>query len=192
MLDFKIPAIIIFLCYLVFLIKTYHQKKPIVHLFQASFVVYISFIIKFTLFPLPITKNTIHIMREVEAEYGAFLHNNFIPLDFLTTGNLLSLGIIGNLALLSFLGMYIPLFSAKLQSIKAVFLIVFLTSLSIETTQFIISLIVGYTYRTFNVDDIILNVSGACIVYVFLKGAIYTYKKYTDIDLFNEFYKLKS
>lgn len=193
MLEFTIPAIVLFVGYLIFFLITFQKKRLIVHLFQASFVVYISFVIKFTLFPFPFTKQTIQVMRTAELHRNSpyELSNNFIPFEFLASGNLLTLGVIGNIALLAFLGIYIPLTSKRLHSMKAVFLITFFVSLSIELTQLTVSKVVGFTYRIFNIDDIILNVVGACIVYALLLGATHLYKQATEVNLFDEFYALK-
>ncbi len=192
MLEFTIPAIVLFVGYLIFFLITFQKKHLIVHLFQASFVMYMSFVIKFTLFPFPFTKQTIQVMREAELHHGPYISNNFIPFEFLASGNLLTLGVIGNIALLAFLGIYIPFTSKKLHSMKAVFLITFLTSLSIELTQLTVSKVVGVTYRIFNIDDIILNVAGACIVYALLRLATHYYKKFAEVDVFAEFYALKT
>lgn len=193
MLDFTLPAIVISIGYLLFFLLTFKKKRLIVHLFQASFVVYMSFVIKFTLFPFPFTKQTIQVMRTAELHRNSpyELSNNFIPFEFLASGNLLTLGVIGNIALLAFLGIYIPLTSKRLHSWKAVLLITFFASLSIELTQLTVSKVVGFTYRIFNIDDIILNVVGACIVYGLLQLGIHLYKKFSEVNLLDEFYALK-
>lgn len=67
-----------------------------------------------------------------------------------------------NLIMLAPLGVYLSLLF-NIRSIKKAALIIFLTSLTIETYQLIFSTIGLIFPRTFNVDDLILNTLGGCI-----------------------------
>lgn len=74
------------------------------------------------------------------------------------------------------LGFFIPLLFEKFKNFKSVFLIGLLSSLSIEATQFLISLFLGFTYRNTDIDDIILNVIGCVFGFIIYKTLIFISK----------------
>ena len=144
--------------------------------FNLSFGLYLSLIIAFCFFPI----------RFGYSGYDAL--NNFIPFKSIidcvndsfqnhTPHGLLS--VIGNLLMLTPLGLF---FSFYIKDFKKRLLGVFLFSVSIEVLQFIIGLIIGYNYRSIDIDDIILNVAGGIISCVIFKFVIngYKKKKYSD------------
>ncbi|MFZ3591272.1 VanZ family protein [Bacillus sp. DJP31] len=71
----------------------------------------------------------------------------------------------GNILLLMPLGVLAPLLSDKFIGIKNTLLLGLLTSISIETIQFL-ELLAGGRVRTVDVDDVICNVIGTCIGYL--------------------------
>jgi glycopeptide antibiotics resistance protein len=71
--------------------------------------------------------------------------------------------IFGNLIIFIPLGIFIPAIFKRCRSIKMVSLVCFSCSLSIELIQLLLR--VWGTYRTADVDDIILNTSGGAIGY---------------------------
>lgn len=59
-------------------------------------------------------------------------------------------------------------YSIYVKNYKMRFLYVFLFSVSIETMQFFIGLIIGYNYRCIAIDDVILNTVGGIIgIFIF-------------------------
>ena len=71
--------------------------------------------------------------------------------------------VLGNFVMLLPLGIYIPLLFPKLSGFFKVFIVCLLVSVSIELMQLITS------YRSTDIDDVILNTSGAVIGYVMYK-----------------------
>lgn len=130
-------------------------------------------VISLTLFPIPFQKELIESMQN-----NNYIKHNFIP--FKDTWSTLSnetaslkwkvylLG--GNLALLIPLGVLLPILKRNIQ-INQMVLYAFFTSLSIETTQLLISSILGFNYRSFSVDDLILNTLGGFLGYLIYRLA---------------------
>ncbi|MDQ0888752.1 glycopeptide antibiotics resistance protein [Paenibacillus sp. V4I9] len=130
------------------------------------FFVYILAVVAVTLFPIPIDNRFIeHVIIK-----GLHQTNNFIPFKTITDVlhnryymvALKNIG--GNILLLMPLGLFIPLIWGGIYWKRAVF-VGFTSSFIIELTQAIISLFVGFTYRSSDVDDIILNTIGLSIGY---------------------------
>jgi glycopeptide antibiotics resistance protein len=71
--------------------------------------------------------------------------------------------VVGNLVMLLPLGIYIPLLFPKFSGYLKVFIVCLLVSISIELMQLITSV------RSTDIDDVILNTSGAIIGYVLYK-----------------------
>jgi glycopeptide antibiotics resistance protein len=70
---------------------------------------------------------------------------------------------IGNLLLMTPLGFLLPLLWERFRRLGAMAVAGFLTSLTIEASQLAISTLLGHTYRLFEVDDLMLNTSGAVL-----------------------------
>ncbi|MGX9290774.1 VanZ family protein [Bacillus sp. A015] len=146
--------------------------SKILFLYYILFSLYIASLVSLTFFPFPYQKKLIEIM--IEDNLGTI--HNFIP--FKTIIVTLELGltsfikqIIGNVILFIPLGFILPILSSFYQLRKVIY-IGFLVSLSIELIQFGLDLIVGYNYRSFDVDDIITNTLGTLIGVI-----IYKYSK---------------
>ena len=71
--------------------------------------------------------------------------------------------IVGNVVMLLPLGMFIPLMFSRVRKFIPVVVLCFLTSVMIELMQLITS------YRSTDVDDVILNTAGACIGFLIYK-----------------------
>lgn len=92
----------------------------------------------------------------------------FINLQFNILTNYLPLQLIGNLLLLAPFSFFTAIFSYKFSDFKYNILLMFLSSLSIETMQLAFS----FFYlgnRTFDINDLLLNTIGSVIGYVFYK-----------------------
>ncbi|HFK1465098.1 TPA: VanZ family protein [Bacillus cereus] len=178
MLDFKIPFLLVFIIYSIYLIKTFKKKTLFKNFVEVTFVVYITCLISITLFPIPIDKMTIYYAKET-----SYLQNNFIPLHFLN--NFSMYPSLGNFILLFPLGFYLPLINIKLKSYKELFIFAFFSSLSIELIQFLISWLAGFTYRTTDIDDLILNTLGALFGYFIFKILSNVFENLFQINIFN-------
>ncbi|SDX02198.1 VanZ like family protein [Alicyclobacillus hesperidum] len=134
-----------------------HQAIPFV------FFVYLLIVIKITLFPI-----SFHNL-------GNPPENNLIPFKTITTiiaahslsYDLYNIG--GNIALFIPFGFLWPLVFRNKSKFLKVLLYGFFLSLLSESGKFIISCILGFTYRDFDVDDLILNTFGVILGYFFLR-----------------------
>jgi glycopeptide antibiotics resistance protein len=128
------------------------------------FFLYILEVVAVTFFPIPID-----IAATIKS--GMHQNNNFIP--FKTIKEVLHnhyymvalKNIGGNILLFVPLGFFIPLMWGKVNWKRAV-LLGFASSICIEVTQATISLFLGFTYRSSDVDDIVLNTVGFAFGYV--------------------------
>lgn len=128
------------------------------------FSIYITSLVVFTLFPFPYQKELIEIM--IEDNLG--VNHNFIPfkafVDAINFGDLTiaikQIG--GNILLFMPLGFAIPILFPIIKKGKVI-LIGFTVSLTIELIQAVAGFFLGYNYRSFDVDDLIMNTLGTVI-----------------------------
>jgi glycopeptide antibiotics resistance protein len=128
---------------------------------QSSFLVYVFMVLTLTGYFL--------LFREVAAHgwWQKVLHRihtkeriNLHPFLMFKQFQIASYQVIGNLAMLLPLGIYIPLLFPKLSGFFRVVIICLLVSISIELMQLITSV------RSTDIDDVILNTSGAITGYI--------------------------
>lgn len=151
------------------------------------FFIYITGVISLTLFPIPIDERLISDRLAT----GDELRNNLIP--FATIREMYNtmihvgfsvflLQIGGNILLLFPLGFFIPLLFKKINSYKKIILFGFSFSLLIELTQLTISFLINYTYKSFDIDDLILNTIGSILGFIVLKLTLPVLKYLINID----------
>lgn len=170
MLEFTGYAIIVYIIFLILsVIYAVKNKKTILELICTNlFIILILCVIAITIFPIPIQSEVLESGRK----YGYGHVNNFIP--FASIYQIISLNhyyisirqIGGNLCMLIPLGIYAPFYFKGMNKFKNFLLLAFLFSAGIEFLQFFIGFILQFNYRSEDVDDIILNVSGAIIGYI--------------------------
>ena len=135
------------------------------------FCIYITGMVVLTFFPIPYQKFLIQTM--IEDNLG--LKHNFIPFKGvleLLAPEYLSIGLrqfVGNILLFVPLGFGVSILFFKLKP-KAIIVIGFFVSLSIEILQAILGFIIGYNYRAFDVNDLILNTVGTIIGLIIFKA----------------------
>lgn len=162
-------------CFLIGIKNKISLKK---HILVFILCLYIGGVIAVTLFPLPFQNEVIEEGREMQ-----YFHNNFIPffslVDIIKSRNLHTIirNILGNIILTIPLGILIPMIIRKMDSVKRIFILSLSFSIVIELTQFIISSILGYTYKITDVDDIFLNIIGVLIGYICFKLIKFIIKK---------------
>jgi glycopeptide antibiotics resistance protein len=155
--------------YIVILI-TGIKKKISIHKQIIIFLFFIYFIgvLSVTLFPLPVQKELLIYRREL-----SYVTNNFIPFatikEIIDQRNIKSGTLIANIILFIPLGSFLPLLWQRVSKLSIVFLWGFVGSISVEFLQYLISLLIGYTYRSTDIDDVILNIIGAVIGFSMLK-----------------------
>ena len=127
------------------------------------------FIFVIVFFPFPVDLNEISF--NTENHYGQI--NNFIPLKTILSSfkdlfdgyqSIFVYQIIGNIILFMPLGfsIHILLFHIRKKFFKTTILCT-LTSLSIEIMQGVYSMLLGYTYRSMDIDDLLLNIIGGML-----------------------------
>jgi len=152
--------------FLVMIIGVYRKKQEtfLQGFIQSSFLVYVFMVLTLTGYFM--------LFREVAAHgwWQRVLHRmqtkeriNMQPFLMFKQFQIASTQVIGNLVMLLPLGIYIPLLFPKLSGFFRVFLICLLVSISIELMQLITSV------RSTDIDDVILNTSGAVVGYVIYK-----------------------
>ncbi|KAB2399950.1 VanZ family protein [Bacillus cereus] len=169
--DLHLPLLSIFIILgFVFLFisdRSRKKKFPImIQLIRYSIVIYVLFVIKLVFFPI------MYLYKSSSAEITQSMFYQLIPFHeiyktFFVTGNYIQ--VFGNLLLLFPLGVYMGLLSKKAVSVKYVFKISLFTTLTIETVQLIIDYITFMPNKIFDIDDIILNVTGCLLGWLFLK-----------------------
>ncbi|PYZ93428.1 hypothetical protein CR194_09640 [Salipaludibacillus keqinensis] len=118
-----------------------------------SFIYYMIHVIKLTLFPIMFTPYTVSVQLVPFYFIIDSFNSGYLPRAYLE-----------NLILLLPLGLYLPLLYQRLRNLKCTIFVAFFTSSSIEIIQLITGLTIG-SHRVFNVDDIMLNTSGAIVGY---------------------------
>lgn len=179
MLDYQFLYIIsvpIYILFIIFLIwKKVNIKKLII---SSLFYFYIIALIAVTLFPIPT-----QWLSEI-AKYK-WENNNFIPflsiLDILYNNNLDIFikikQIVGNIVLFVPMWFFIPLIWKVENNFKKALLIAFSCSFSIELLQYIISLLLWFSYKVTDIDDILLNTWGF-VLWFFLYRLIFKLNKW--------------
>jgi glycopeptide antibiotics resistance protein len=96
------------------------------------------------------------MVRRVQSSEGVNLH----PLSFIKAHHLFSYEVVGNFIMLLPLGIYLPLLYKNLKGFLPVTFVALLSSVSIELMQLATSV------RITDVDDVILNTTGASVGYI--------------------------
>ncbi len=113
-------------------------------------------------FPLPVQRELLEAER-----LHQFLSDNLVPFASITAA--LSHGwpvetrqLVANIAMFIPVGVLVPLLDST-SPLRRVVLVGALGAVAIEGGQFLVSLLLGFTYRITDIDDVILNVTGATI-----------------------------
>ncbi len=144
--------------------KNVSARKQLIGL---VFYIYIWKVIDLTLFPLPVQKESIEFMQKIDP----MIKHNWIPFydtyltireaEFKSAFYIIG----GNIALLIPFG-FLYSFLVEVKSIKKIGICSFLVSLSIEASQYLISLVLGFTYRSADINDLMLNTLGGIVGYI--------------------------
>ncbi|MCX8131868.1 MAG: VanZ family protein [Clostridia bacterium] len=172
----QLISVVVYVAFLVIGIKRKVPFKKQIVFFLFYF--YIVGVVSVTMFPLPIHSIDIEFLKTTR-----YLKNNFVPLK--SIGGMIKDGnthtvirqIIGNIILFIPMGALLPMNFKSLFSFKRVALVGFLASVAIELLQFLISFIIGATYKITDVDDILLNFVGCIVGYLLFRLSIPILKK---------------
>ena len=142
---------------------------------RALFVLYLGWVAGATLFPLPVRPG----VAELEAA-GRGVTVDLVPLASIRDvlhGTLFSqvwiLG--GNVLTLTPFGFLLPFAAPRLATWRRMALAGVLFPLAIELSQLAVSLVLGYSYRVTEVDDVLLNFAGVLFgfaLFVLLRGLV--------------------
>jgi glycopeptide antibiotics resistance protein len=156
-------AIGVLFMFLIMFIGVYTKKQEtfLQILAQSSFLVYVFMVLTLTGYFLLFNEVASHgwwhkVIHRVENRE----HVNLEPFLMFKQFKMSSKQVIGNLVMLLPLGIFIPLLFHKLSGFLPVFFICLLASVSIELMQLITS------YRSTDIDDVILNTAGAVVGYL--------------------------
>ena len=161
--------------YLIVLVVSIRKRFSLQkHLVVLMLLVYCLGVISVTLFPLPVQKSVLESRRSPDDSNP---HHNFVPIvdmvkvarggNFRTFARVIG----GNVLLFVPLGVLLPVLNRKFNSLSHILLSGLLGSVAIEGSQLLISLVLGFNYRTFDVDDIILNTLGTVVGFCLLQLA---------------------
>jgi len=169
--------IIIFLIYLVTLLvkKKIKPEKVLIHL---SFIIYCVSVFRLVFTPIEIfnLEYLYYYSRAFHEREPFTLLEHIRNIDLIpfrsiyftlsTSSHTLTMRlrpVIGNFVLLLPLPILLNLFRTKKMGWKKLMLIVFLTTVSIETTQLIINIVTNFPSRLVLIDDVILNTLGGAV-----------------------------
>ena len=156
MLNTQDVLILGFIIYVLIEIIMIIKKVPIKrNLLTSVFLLYIVCLVSIVFFPLPYKSQ------------GYDLNYNFIPFNtikeyILNDENYSIRSIVGNVLLLIPWGIMFKIVFLKSDT-KTFWCSTVAFCVSIEATQHIINLLIGYRYRCVDIDDFILNITGAII-----------------------------
>lgn len=173
LIDFDISIIIaglLLLSIASFYLKKKKNKDFTYILFYFVFNVYLLYVLKYTIFPIPVYGPP---MEEVMGKSNFFSHINFIPFNFESIYYLFSMQVLGNVILSIPFGFGIP-YVIKFKKSK-LYLVAIFFGMVIELIQLCISLLLGFAYRTIDINDVIFNFLGVIIGFYLFKlfSAIY-------------------
>jgi glycopeptide antibiotics resistance protein len=140
------------------------QKNGLIMIVQSSFLVYIFMVLTLTGYFILFREISAHgwwsgMRLRVERED----HVNLTPFQVFKIYRLTDKQIVGNFIMLFPLGIYLPILYKRLNKFWRVFLVSLLVSVSIEILQ------LATRFRSADIDDVILNTTGALIGYLFFK-----------------------
>jgi glycopeptide antibiotics resistance protein len=128
-------------------------------------VIHVTLVIALTIFPVPIAG------QEFYRQTRGMSEDNVVPFATIRAQLMhLSLStirqLVGNMLALVPLGIYAPELWPALRDWRKFVLVAIAFGVGIELTQYAGSLIEGFTYRVTDVDDAIMNASGAVIAFL--------------------------
>lgn len=145
------------------------SRRIWIPIFRIAFVLWAVVIVSLVLFPLPVFPETIRLMREfIEGPPTISL----VPLATIAGGLSGAQGpqqpllVIGNLIAFIPLGVLAPILTHQLRSFRRVIAVGLAASLAIESSQLALSALYGFAWKSFDVDDLLLNAAGAGAGYV--------------------------
>ncbi len=150
-----------------------HQVRYVRRLLHVAVALYIGAIVALAFFPFPVPPWTLRPGLDLASDYRGFPYPWVNPVPLATIGSSIGLGLewpaarflLGNVGAFVPVGLLLPLLRPRDHSWRRALAIGLVISLAIELAQLGLSLVMGYAYRVADVDDVILNVTGAALGY---------------------------
>lgn len=172
MLSFIPVALVMFISYSFIAILIGQRKRVSINkqIFSFAFFLYVLALIDITFFPIPVDPKLIKLSRM----HNSVIHQNWLPFSTIYFMVKYSrhdinhlINFIGNALLFVPFGFSIPIVTKKSfgRAISLGIIVIF----TIELSQLAFSYLYGFTYRIFDVDDIILNTIGLLIGVIILR-----------------------
>ena len=168
-MHFEFSMTILLTCFFMLFYRFVAKDKSLIKLvFYASFFFYIMNVIRLVFFPFPFNREYIDLLRtQIECGLITPRRHNLELFDYMKWNNLFHITTIGNFILLMPLSFYLPMiFSERKWNLLNITLFGFGVSLFIETNQLSYSLMTNYVFRSFDVDDLMLNTLGVFVGYI--------------------------
>jgi glycopeptide antibiotics resistance protein len=135
-------------------------------------VAHIAFVVAVALFPLPVERELIAPARAAGWGGAAAYAVDLVPLETIRRSIRLGFGsyqfiqAAQNVLVLAPFGLYAPVLWPRLRATGRFLPVAVLAGCSIEVAQLVVSLILGFPYRSIDVDDAILNTIGILLAYL--------------------------
>lgn len=149
--------------------KNYKHMSIRRELFMTAFAIYCIAVTRVTIFPLHLnvangqsSTPSVNIIPFAEMFRG--FHLNYFSFAYMIRH--LESNLVGNILLLLPLGFFLPTLWSKFRSFRKTLFIGILSSLSIETAQYILAYIGLSIGRASDIDDVILNSIGVIFGYI--------------------------
>ena len=166
-------SILLLYAWIIFMTIRTRQNSFLQVLIQSSFFIYIFAVLQLTGYFILFKEVSSHgWWDKMNHRIDTHDHVNFTAFKTIGMYNTFDRQVIGNFIMLFPLGIYLPLLLRRVRQLSgffAVLLISFLVSLGIEVLQ------LATSYRSTDIDDVILNTMGAClgfVIYQLLKSII--------------------
>jgi len=169
------PFSLIFLIIVIIYLKIRKRKHNSYLMFFSLFYFYIVHVIGYTIFPLWFDKELIEIFRK---EGNLMSGINFIPLKGIYIKGVNEIQLIGNIIITIPFGFGLP-FIVK-NNFKSIMRRGLFFALSIEILQFLISIFYGFSYRSVDINDILLNLIGIAIGFSIFRLLSKIYQKFCE------------
>jgi glycopeptide antibiotics resistance protein len=156
-------ALSVLLLYAWIIIAVIRRKQDSVFqwLLQSSFYVYVFMVLTLTGYFIFFRELSSHgWWQDMTDRVHAKNHVNLVPWQVFKIYKLTDKQVVGNFVMLLPLGIYLPLMYNRIKGFFPVVLISMLVSIAIELMQ------LATSYRSTDVDDVILNTSGAVVGYI--------------------------
>jgi len=168
-----ILSVLLLYAWMFFVVLRREQNNFLQIVIQSSFFVYVFAVLQLTGYFILFKEISSHDWWS-KMEHRIQVHDrvNFQPFKTINIYDTFGKQVMGNFVMLLPLGIYLPLLYRKLRKATgffAVLLISFLVSVGIEILQ------LATSYRSTDIDDVILNTLGACagfLVYLLIKSIV--------------------